>query len=232
MDVQETPAAHACFQLDADSSLTVPAGISDYKAWHYLSHRILEKHYDLHNHTKRVSLCHKITMHEFLPGALHDLFIALGSLGYELRTRIFIASQTCMTPEHIEFFQTWLIEQSQPASDISMFPGALLSTASGDKAPGDRLIAISELQLESCQLEQRVEQLMTTGNLPAAKSLLDSADDTDVSPALKGQLREQIVQEEKTMLALQILSNQLGYTSQTIPGSMIVSDYTLVMTRG
>lgn len=224
--------AHACFQLDADSGLTVPAGISDYTAWHYLSHRILQKNNDLRNHTKRVCLCHKITLHVFLPGALHDLFVTLDGMGYELRTRVFIASQTYMTREHIDFFQAWLIEQSRPPADIGIFPGALLSAAIDDNAPNDRLIVLADVHHGSCQLEQRAEQLIVTGNLLAARILLDSADDTDVTLALKEQLREQIIQEENTMLALQTLSNQLGYLSQTIPDSMSVSDSTLVTTRG
>ncbi len=231
MDVRDLPVAHACFQLEADRSLSVPAGIADYTAWHYLSHCILRKHRDLHNHTKRVSLCHKVTMHAFLPGALHDLFVALGRIGYELQTRIFIASQTFMIRKHIEFFQVWLIDKSRPAADIDIFPGALLSVAADDIVPDGKLITTANVKLESFPIEQQIEQLISSANLHGASKLLDNTGNSNLTLALKTQLRKQIKQEETTLLAFQTLSSQLGYSSNSAPGSLSVVDSAQVTKR-
>ncbi|MEE9319019.1 MAG: hypothetical protein V3U76_01100 [Granulosicoccus sp.] len=170
-------------------------------------------------------------MHAFLPGALHDLFVALGRIGYELQTRIFIASQTFMIRKHIEFFQVWLIDKSRPAADIDIFPGALLSVAADDIVPDGKLITTANVKLESFPIEQQIEQLISSANLHGASKLLDNTGNSNLTLALKTQLRKQIKQEETTLLAFQTLSSQLGYSSNSAPGSLSVVDSAQVTKR-
>ncbi len=118
------PSAHASFQLMGAARLDIPQSIDDYEGWHYLSHRIVRNPADLLSHTRRVLHARRPSLNSYLPGALHDLFFTLGRAGFSLRSRLYSAVQSKLTPDHARFFELWL-EQQQPPDAESPDTGTL-----------------------------------------------------------------------------------------------------------
>ncbi len=177
MNKQNIPVSHACFFLQNENKLLIPDNVlSDYAVWHYLSHCISRKPKNLHNHTRRILYCRKPFLNQYLPGALHDLFVVLGDCGYQLRKHLFETCQTFMGKYEVNYFQQWLTEQSRPNKDLQHFKGALLKNSSVQHTKNNKIVRERRhLAAGYNSILQEVQDRMAEGQVQIAKELIEDS---------------------------------------------------------
>ncbi len=210
MEPDDPPVAHACFILEAGRGLTMPVEIADYPAWHYLSHCVLRAPDNLHNHTRRIRHCQKTSLNRFMAGAVHDLFVILGSKGENLRDRLFESSKHLMSTEQSNYFNQWLTNKTQPEILHLHFNGALLSATGGQFTSRGLVRKRRVLSNGYASIELEVQDRIARGQLNIALELLeDSLLDGEFSPELE-KVHSQINWHEQDLAEIQTLLNKLG----------------------
>ena len=117
--------AHACFRLDARVPLDISAAPEVRDLWRRLSYRVIREPGDLLAHTRRVLLCRRRELREFLPGALLDLDHAVGDRAVALRARLLAATRHRLAPTRVAWFEARL---AGTAGAAPACPGRVLPT--------------------------------------------------------------------------------------------------------
>lgn len=66
------------------------------------------KSFDVRAHVRRVQLCVSLNDVAGLPGALADLYIALGQTGYDTKHQMLKESYHLLTEDMVDLFYSWL----------------------------------------------------------------------------------------------------------------------------
>ena len=144
------------------------------ESWRRLNLSVKGQPKQYQQHSQRLLFALQHNLHQFLPGALQDLFIALGSSGRRLRERMYSLSVPLIDHNDREYFHEWLAHNSDSTLECHRFPGSVLTsqscmTSSVDSDPYSTLTTGS--------LIEKGRHAIDYGRIEIAESLLESACD-------------------------------------------------------
>ncbi len=149
-------------------------GYEPLQAWRFLSHHIHRFPRDLRAHTQRILLAQREPLQDRLAGSLRDLFIALGSTGYQLRQRILDRVKGDLAEEDQEFFQRWLDDEAEIIRNQQWYKGSLLGLGKINRQ--SKLIDV-ERSTENAQYSNIMEEVVACleyGQIETAQALLEA----------------------------------------------------------
>ncbi len=94
--------------------------------WRRLNLRVKGQPKHFKNHSQRILFALQHKLHQYLPGALQDLFIALGDSGRPLRVRLYSLVLPLLDQHDREYFHEWLAHDSDATLGSYRFPGSVL----------------------------------------------------------------------------------------------------------
>jgi hypothetical protein len=125
-------------------------------------------------HTQRILFAIQNNLHQFLPGALQDLFIALGKHGRPLRERMFSLVIPLIDHNDREYFHEWLAHDSDSTLECYRFPGSVLISQSCLPSSED---SDPYPPLTSGSLINKGRHAIAYGRVELTESLLEAACD-------------------------------------------------------
>lgn len=151
-------------QTEADSELQV---------WRLLSHQIRRDPYALRSHVQRILLTQHETLHNRMPGSMLDLFLALGSSGVMLRTRMLDICSEQLDEENVNLFASW-IEEGVDEKVCGWMEGSMLS--SGEVSRGRKLLKQqhSTVEPQYTDILAEVQDHIEYGQIELAQELLEN----------------------------------------------------------
>lgn len=122
--------------------------------------------------SQRILFALESKLYNFLPGALQDLFIALGDKGRPLRERMYSLVLPLLDQNDREYFHEWLAHNSDETLHCYRFPGSVLisTTCIGSESESDPYVAKS-----SGSIIEKSRHAITYGRIETAQSLLENA---------------------------------------------------------
>ena len=122
--------------------------------------------------SQRILFALESKLHHFLPGALQDLFIALGEKGRPLRERMYSLVLPLLDQNDREYFHEWLAHDSDKTLYCHRFPGSVLTstTCIGTESESDPYVAKA-----SGSLIEKSRHAITYGRVETAQSILENA---------------------------------------------------------
>jgi hypothetical protein len=175
-NIQAPPEVPLVFSLGTSKKLWVDQSSNPVADWRFLSHQIRRMPQDLRTHTQRVLLAHA-SMADKLPGALQDLFLALGSSGQQLRLHLFELVQDKLTPDDVAFFKGWIdndLSLKEP-STTQWRSGSMLST--GQEQTSTQLIHVDKSTVETPRYTNVLDEVIACieyGQVDTARELLET----------------------------------------------------------
>lgn len=141
--------------------------------WRLLSHQIRRNPYDLRAHTQRILLTQHDDLRNRTGGSLLDLFLALGSSGVMLRTRMLDICRDQLDEETVALFAAWLEEGADDQAGGWM-AGSMLST--GEMARGNKLLKQqrSVVEAQYTDILTEVQDHIEYGQIDLAQTLLEA----------------------------------------------------------
>ena len=125
-------------------------------------------------HSQRILFAIQNKMHQFLPGALQDLFIALGKNGRPLRERMYSLVVPLIDHNDREYFHEWLAHDSDATLQAHRFPGSVLISNSSLPNSED---TDPYSPLTSGSLINKGRHAIAYGRVEMTESLLEAACD-------------------------------------------------------
>lgn len=129
-------------------------------------------------HSQRILFALESGFNQFLPGALQDLFIALGKNGRPLRSRMYTLVLPLIDQNDREYFHEWLAHDSDETLPCYRFPGSVLisTTCMGNESESDPY-----LPLQSGGLIEKCRHAMSYGRIETAQANLENAYNSSTS---------------------------------------------------
>ncbi len=116
-DSFENESTQMAFTVTGSRSLDLLVDKSAEQVCDFLAHHIARKPQDLVVHVQRIKLAAEHDLQPVLKGALLDLFIALGTRGYDLRQRMLKLASGVLPEEYLQFLVDGL-EEGVGASSV------------------------------------------------------------------------------------------------------------------
>lgn len=186
------------------------------KICEFLGHQIARKPEDLLAHVQRIRVAARNQLEPYLFGAMLDLFIALGSRGYELRKRMLDYVADRLGPEAQQQFRAAL-EGGIQASDANEDPGisVLSKGITGHTDIVDEAHSASQQGYED-PLEQALAALESS-QLEVARQVLEDAIFAGVSNTEQQQLLLDLYRKSDDTLNFSVLYSSLNENSNAAP---------------
>ncbi len=193
------------FDTLSENETGVDSGL---EIWRLLSHQIRRNPYDLRAHTQRILLTQHEDLHDRTSGSLLDLFLALGSSGLMLRTRMLDLCRDQLDEETVGLFDAWLKEGVEEQAGGWM-SGSMLST--GEIARGSKLLkqqrSVAESQYTDVLAE--IQDHIEYGQIDLAQTLLESEILEGRATADLEQELLAVYQHTRNSSQLEVISNAL-----------------------
>jgi len=143
-------------------------------SWRRLNLSVKGQPNQFQQHSQRILFALQHNLHQFLPGALQDLFIALGKNGRPLRERMYSLAVPLIDHNDREYFHEWLAHDSDSTLECHRFPGSVLisQTCKPSVADSDPYVP----QTTGSLIEQG-RHAIDYGRVEIAESILESACD-------------------------------------------------------
>ena len=143
-------------------------------SWRRLNLSIKGQPNQFQQHSQRLLFALQYNLHQFLPGALQDLFIALGKKGRPLRERMYSLTVPLIDHNDREYFQEWMAHDSDSTLECHRFPGSVLvsQTCRASSVDTDPYSALT-----TGNLIEQGRHAIDYGRIEIAESLLESACD-------------------------------------------------------
>lgn len=125
-------------------------------------------------HTQRILFAIQNKLHQFLPGALQDLFIALGKNGRPLRERMYSLVVPLIDHNDREYFHEWLAHDSDSTLECHRFPGSVLISQSCLPSSED---SDPYIPLATGSLINKGRHAIAYGRIETTEDLLEAACD-------------------------------------------------------
>lgn len=143
-------------------------------SWRRLNLSVKGQPNQFQQHSQRILFALQHKLHQFLPGALQDLFIALGKNGRPLRQRMYSLVVPLIDHNDREYFHEWLAHDTDSTLSCHRFPGSVLisqtcQTSSVDSDP--------YFPLASGSLIEKGRHAIAYGRVDITESLLEAACD-------------------------------------------------------
>ena len=140
--------------------------------WRRLSLSINGQPDNYKQQSQRILFALESKLNQFLPGALQDLFIALGNNGRPLRERMYSLVLPLLDQNDREYFHEWLAHDSDQTLHCYRFPGAVLTsnTCIGIESESDPFV-----MKPSGSLIEKSRYAITYGRVETAQALLEKA---------------------------------------------------------
>jgi hypothetical protein len=166
-------AADPAFVLTRTRKLHIAGRCDDTDSNRFLSVEILRDPQNLQAQVRRILLLIDAGNRDLLPGALSDLFIALGKHGESLRYALLQQAEPLLDEEDLHFLRAHLSTGIDARAPLQMISGSLLTQS---------LEGAADL-IERQRVEHTADQgvlaeanaLLEEGNLEAARDLLENA---------------------------------------------------------
>lgn len=197
-------------ELRFDSLSGDEAGVdSSLQIWRLLSHQIRRDPHDLRAHIQRILLTQHEDLQNRTSGSLLDLFLALGSSGLMLRTRMLDICREQLDEDTMGLFDSWLEEGVEERAGGWM-SGSMLST--GEIARGSKLlkqqrsVAVPEYADVLTEVRDHIEY----GQIDLAQTLLETEIlEGRTTPELEHELLT-VYQHTRNRSRLESMSNALS----------------------
>ncbi|MGB1310169.1 MAG: hypothetical protein ACPG47_03115 [Leucothrix sp.] len=105
--------------------------------WRRLNLSIKGQPNQFQQHSQRILFALQNNLHQFLPGALQDLFIATGHHGRQLRERMYSLVVPLIDHNDREYFHEWLAHNTDATLEGYRFPGSVLISQTCLPSPPD-----------------------------------------------------------------------------------------------
>lgn len=140
--------------------------------WRRLNLSIKGQPNQFQEHSQRILFALEHNLHQFLPGALQDLFIVLGKNGRPLRERMYSLVVPLIDHNDREYFHEWLAHDSDATLACYRFPGSVLvsQTCQAGSTDSDPYVPLSNGSL----IEQG-RHAIAYGRIETSESLLETA---------------------------------------------------------
>ena len=158
---------------DALSNNAVNSALLD--SWRRLNLIIKGQPNQFQQHSQRILFAIQNDLHQFLPGALQDLFIALGKNGRSLRARMYGLVVPLIDHNDREYFHEWLAHDSDATLECHRFPGAVLRSTTC--LPNTEEDADPYAPLSTGSLINKGRHAIAYGRIELTESLLEAACD-------------------------------------------------------
>ena len=144
------------------------------ESWRRLNLSIKGQPNQFQQHSQRLLFALQHNLHQFLPGALQDLFIALGKNGRSLRERMYSLAVPLIDHNDREYFHEWMAHDSDATLECYRFPGSVLisQTCRASSVDDDPYSALT-----TGNLIDQGRHAIDYGRIEIAESLLESACD-------------------------------------------------------
>ena len=97
-------------------------------SWRRLNLSVKGQPNQFQRHTQRILFALEHKLYQFLPGALQDLFIALGENGRPLRERMYSLVVPLIDHNDREYFHEWLAHNNDSTLECHRFSGSVLTS--------------------------------------------------------------------------------------------------------
>jgi len=141
-------------------------------SWRRLNLSIKGQPYQFQQHSQRILFALQHKQHQFLLGALQDLFIALGKNGRPLRQRMYSLVVPLIDQHDREYFHEWLANDSDSTLECHRFPGSVLVSQTCKHSAGD---ADHYSPQTTGNLIEQGRHAIDYGRIEIAESILESA---------------------------------------------------------
>jgi len=140
--------------------------------WRRLTLSVNGQPHHFQHHSQRILFALQAGLNQFLPGALQDLFIALGHNGRPLRIRLYTLVLPLLDQHDREYFHEFLAHDSDRTLNCYRFPGSTLisDTCHHASTESDPFIAKT-----SGSLIEQSRYAITYGRVDVAQSSLEQA---------------------------------------------------------
>jgi hypothetical protein len=145
-----------------------------FDSWRRLNLIVKGQPNQVQQHTQRILFAIQNNLHQFLPGALQDLFIALGTNGRPLRERMYSLVVPLIDHNDREYFHEWLAHNSDSTLECYRFLGSVLSSPTCQQSSED---TDPYLPLTTGGLIEKGRHAIAYGRVELTESLLESACD-------------------------------------------------------
>jgi len=125
-------------------------------------------------HSQRILFALQHNLHHFLPGALQDLFIALGKHGRPLRERMYSLVVPLIDHNDREYFHEWLAHNDDATLECHRFPGSVLNSQTCQPSSID---TDPYSPLTTGSLIEKGRHAIAYGRVDVTESLLEAACD-------------------------------------------------------
>lgn len=145
---------------------------SELQIWRLLSHQIRRNPYALRTHVQRILLTQHDSLHNRMAGSLLDIFLALGSSGVMLRTRMVDICSEQLDAGTRDLFISWL-EEGVDEKVCGWMEGSMLS--SGEISRGSKLLKQlhSVVDPQYADILTEVQDHIEYGQIELAQELLE-----------------------------------------------------------
>ena len=144
------------------------------ESWRRLNLSIKGQPNQFQQHSQRLLFALQHNLHQFLPGALQDLFIALGKNGRPLRERMYSLAVPLIDHNDREYFHEWLAHDSDSTLECHRFPGSVLVSQTCRTSPVD---SDPYSALTTGNTIDRGRHAIDYGRIEIAEALLEAACD-------------------------------------------------------
>jgi len=142
--------------------------------WRRLNLSIKGQPKQFQQHSQRILFALQHKLHQFLPGALQDLFIALGKNGRPLRERMYSLVVPLIDHNDREYFHEWLAHDTDSTLDCHRFPGSVLISQTCKNNPVDSEPYSPQT---SGSLIEKGRHAIAYGQVEIAEAILETACD-------------------------------------------------------
>lgn len=157
---------------DINATSAEPNKATMLNEWRRLNLNIKGQPDNYKQHSQRILFALQSGLNQYLPGALQDLFIALGDQGAPLRTRMYSLVLPLLDQNDREYFHEWLAHSSDKTLPCYRFPGSvLISTTCMDyESESDPFVPRA-----SGSLIEKSRHAITYGRVETAQEQLEKA---------------------------------------------------------
>ena len=161
--------------LTTRATTSVPNDSALMDSWRRLNLIIKGQPNQFQQHSQRILFAIQNDLHQFLPGALQDLFIALGANGRALRERMYSLVVPLIDHNDREYFHEWLAHDGDTTLECHRFLGSVLTsntcrlTSTEDTDP--------YAPLSTGTLIEKGRHAIAYGRIEMTESLLEAACD-------------------------------------------------------
>lgn len=171
---QAPPELPLAFSLATERGLRVQQDYKPADAWRFLSHHIRRYPQDLRAHTQRTLLAQHESLKDNLPGALQDVFLALGDAGQLLRQRLLDLVSDDLSEEDKSFFLEWLKPDRDPGMGAQWRKGSQLATGQDNTTAKLLRIERSQEVAKYSDVMEEVIACLEYGQVDTARELLEA----------------------------------------------------------